>query len=92
MLAEGKSLGTNKLGSLLLLDLAHAHLACIGMLLSVHLNVVLWVTTLAVLLIETTVAAVQNIGFRVGKVGIAFRIDGAILVSNMLGHEWSPMC
>lgn len=87
MLAESKGLSTNELGSLLMLYFTHTHLACIFMLLRLHLDVVLRKAPIAVVLIEGAVATVEDVSFRVGEVWVAFSIDSTVLVADMLCHE-----
>ena len=86
MLTESKGLRANKLGSLLLLYLAHTKFTCISVLFGVHLDIILRKAALAILLVESTVASIQDVSFWVGELGVAFCIDCAILVSDVLGH------
>lgn len=92
MLTEGKGLSTNKLGTLLVLHLAHTHFASVLMLLGLHLDVVLREAAVSMVLVEGAIATVENIGFGVGQVWIAFSIDSAILVSDVFGHQGSTVC
>lgn len=91
MLTKGKSLSTDQLGSLLMFDLAHTHLTCVFMLLGLHLDIVSREAPITMVLVEGTVAAVENVSFRVGQVWIGLLVDITVLASNVLAHERSTV-
>ena len=73
VLSKSKSLRPAQLGSVLA-KAAHLSLACMSVLLRIHLNVILGKASTSVLSKETTVPPIQNIHFGVGELGVLFSI------------------
>lgn len=89
ILPERKSLSPIQLGPLL--HLAEASLASEFVLLGRHLDIVLRVAQRAVLGEEGTVTTVQDIQIGVGELRVVVRVESAILVTNVLGHNRGAM-
>lgn len=90
MLSKSKSLCPAEFPGLA--EPSHLSLACVRMLLGVHLNVVLGEASTSVLGEERTVSTVQNVYLGVGELRVVFRISRAILFAYMTSHDGCPVC
>lgn len=90
VLAKGKGLSAVQLGTLL--DLAQAALAGELVAIGIHLHIVLGEAQGAVLGKEGAVSAVQNVHVGICEVGVGIDIDGAVVCTNVAGHDRSAVC
>lgn len=87
MLSKGsKGLGSVELGALS--NFGHAPFARGLVLFSIHLDPLLWVAAGTVRGIELAVAAIQDVHFRVGQLGVAMSVDLAILFAEKASPGW----
>lgn len=85
MLPKGKGLGAVELGSLL--DFAQTSLTGELVFLVSHLDVVLRETEGSVLGVERAIAAVEDVHVGVCQIRVRININGAVLVTQVLGHD-----
>lgn len=85
MFSKGKGLGTVQLGSLL--DFSQTSLTSELVFLISHLDIVLWETEGSVLGVKRAIAAVEDVHVRVCQIRVRININGAVLVTQVLGHD-----
>ena len=89
-LTKGVGLSTSEAPTILA-QATHLTLAGVNMLSVVHLDIRLRRTALAVLFEETAVPSLKDVDLGVGEAGVVLCVNGAVLCTDMTGHDGSPM-